>query len=99
VWDGLRYPTKFGRVVLPILGAALAVVGVLCALGGVSEIVLGPFWFVSKVFVFLFLYVWVRGTLPRFRYDQLMGFGWKILLPVALANVLLTALAALVLKR
>ena len=99
VWDGLRYPTKFGRVLLPILGAVLAVVGVLCALGGVNEIVQGPFWFVSKVFVFLFIYVWVRGTLPRFRYDQLMGFGWKILLPVALANVLLTALAALVLKR
>jgi len=47
---------------------------------------------VSKVFCFLCLYVWVRGTLPRFRYDQLMSFGWKLLLPVSLANLVGTAL-------
>ena len=51
------------------------------------------FWFVAKVFAFLLLYIWVRGTLPRFRYDQLMGFGWKFLLPVAMVNILATALA------
>ncbi|MGA7709846.1 MAG: NADH-quinone oxidoreductase subunit H, partial [Acidobacteriaceae bacterium] len=50
------------------------------------------FWFVLKVFSFLFLYVWVRGTLPRFRYDQLMGFGWKYLLPIAVVNVMATSL-------
>ena len=49
------------------------------------------FWFVLKVFCFLFLYVWVRGTLPRFRYDQLMGFGWKFLLPLAMANIIVTS--------
>ncbi|HEY0263870.1 MAG TPA: NADH-quinone oxidoreductase subunit NuoH [Granulicella sp.] len=51
------------------------------------------FWFVAKVFGFLFLYIWVRSTLPRFRYDQLMAFGWKFLLPVAMANILVTSLA------
>jgi NADH-quinone oxidoreductase subunit H len=50
------------------------------------------FWFVAKVFVFLFLYIWVRGTLPRFRYDQLMAFGWKFLLPLSLANLIGTAI-------
>jgi NADH-quinone oxidoreductase subunit H len=50
-------------------------------------------WFVAKVFSFLLLYIWVRGTLPRFRYDQLMAFGWKFLLPVAMVNILATALA------
>ena len=49
-------------------------------------------YFLAKVCCFLFLYIWVRGTLPRFRYDQLMGFGWKVMVPLALANVLLTSL-------
>ena len=52
---------------------------------------LSLFWFVAKVFCFLFLYIWVRGTLPRFRYDQLMGFGWKFLIPVAVANIVVTS--------
>ncbi len=49
-------------------------------------------WFCAKVFCFLFVYIWIRGTLPRFRYDQLMSFGWRVLLPVALVNVLGTSL-------
>jgi NADH-quinone oxidoreductase subunit H len=49
-------------------------------------------WFVLKVFSFLFLYVWVRGTLPRFRYDQLMNFGWRYLMPLAMLNIVATSL-------
>ncbi|WP_263385309.1 NADH-quinone oxidoreductase subunit NuoH [Granulicella arctica] len=49
-------------------------------------------WFVAKIFSFLLLYIWVRATLPRFRYDQLMAFGWKFLLPLAMANIVLTSL-------
>ncbi|MGA2249738.1 NADH-quinone oxidoreductase subunit NuoH [Terracidiphilus sp.] len=54
--------------------------------------VLPLFWFVIKVFFFLFLYIWVRGTLPRFRYDQLMNFGWRYLLPLAILNIVGTSL-------
>jgi NADH-quinone oxidoreductase subunit H len=50
------------------------------------------FWFVIKVFSFLCLYVWVRGTLPRFRYDQLMNFGWRWLMPLAILNIVVTSL-------
>jgi len=60
---------------------------------GLIHAVLPILWFISKVFAFLLLYIWVRGTLPRFRYDQLMGFGWKFLLPIAMVNILATALA------
>ncbi len=63
------------------------------AFGGmVVQALLPVFWFVAKVFCFLFLYIWVRGTLPRFRYDQLMGFGWKVLMPLAIANIVVTSL-------
>jgi NADH-quinone oxidoreductase subunit H len=54
--------------------------------------VLPIFWFVVKVLAFIMLYIWVRATLPRFRYDQLMAFGWKFLLPVAILNIIATSL-------
>jgi len=81
----------------------VACLATLLFLGGWHGPIFGPwllravlpvFWFVAKVFVFLFIYIWVRGTLPRFRYDQLMAFGWKFLLPVALANLIGTAIVA-----
>jgi NADH-quinone oxidoreductase subunit H len=56
------------------------------------QAILPLFWFVLKVFSFLFLYVWVRGTLPRFRYDQLMNYGWRFLLPLAILNIVGTSL-------
>jgi NADH-quinone oxidoreductase subunit H len=59
----------------------------------ILQVLLPVFWFVAKIFCFLFLYIWVRGTLPRFRYDQLMDFGWKFLLPLAIANLVATAIA------
>ncbi len=60
--------------------------------GPVIHAILPIFWFVVKIFSFLFLFIWVRSTLPRFRYDQLMAFGWKFLLPVAMANIIVTSL-------
>ncbi len=60
--------------------------------GPVLAAIFPVLWFVAKVLGFLLLYIWVRGTVPRFRYDQLMSFGWKFLLPVAMANILITSL-------
>ncbi len=52
---------------------------------------LGPIYLLLKIIILLFVIIWIRGTLPRFRYDRLMAFGWKIMLPAALINVFLTA--------
>jgi NADH-quinone oxidoreductase subunit H len=56
-------------------------------------------WFAAKALFMLFFFVWLRGTLPRFRYDQLMRFGWKILIPIATLNILLTAAAVTLFHR
>ena len=56
-----------------------------------AQMVLPTVWFILKIFVFIFVYVLLRSTVPRFRYDQLMRFGWKVLLPLALANILVTS--------
>jgi NADH-quinone oxidoreductase subunit H len=58
--------------------------------GTVLYALVSHFAFIGKICAFLFFYIWVRGTLPRFRFDQLMNFGWKFLLPLALANVIFT---------
>jgi len=55
------------------------------------QMVLPTVWFLAKIFAFIFLYMLIRATFPRVRYDQLMSFGWKVLLPLALANVLVTS--------
>ena len=52
---------------------------------------IGPLWFLAKLFLLLFVFIWMRTTLPRLRYDQLMRFGWKVLLPVATVNAVVTA--------
>jgi NADH-quinone oxidoreductase subunit H len=86
---GMRGIARIQLAVVTLLALGL---GALCLLPGVMPIVQGPFWFLAKVLTFLFFYVWTRGTLPRFRYDQLMSFGWKLLLPVSLLNLVVTAL-------
>lgn len=60
------------------------------AYGSIPYVLISVGAFFGKIFALLFLYIWIRGTLPRFRFDQLMNFGWKFLLPVGIANVILT---------
>jgi NADH-quinone oxidoreductase subunit H len=81
----------FARVQLAVVAMLAAGVGLLCMLPGVMPVIQGPFWFTLKMGLLLFFYVWTRSTLPRLRYDQLMSFGWKLLLPVSLLNLVATA--------
>jgi NADH-quinone oxidoreductase subunit H len=68
-------------------------------LGFTEGVIPGVFWFALKVSFFLFLYIWVRATLPRLRYDRLMQIGWKALLPLSLLNVLVTATVVVLTQR
>lgn len=101
LYGGLKYETLFGKLVLPALGAAIAGLGAVLLLPihvapdrTLNDFIQAPFWLLAKIFFFLFFYVWARGTLPRFRYDQLMNIGWKLLLPASIANVIVTAAVA-----
>jgi NADH-quinone oxidoreductase subunit H len=68
-------------------------------LGGWQGPVLPPVvWFMGKTFALVFFFIWVRGTFPRFRFDQLMALGWKVLLPLSLVNILVTGAVILLIK-
>jgi len=68
-------------------------------IGSIPYALVSHIGFIGKICAFLFFYIWVRGSLPRFRFDQLMNFGWKFLLPLALANVILTIIIVYFLNR
>ena len=80
---------------LGVFGALLALVGLVLLAPGVRERVEDIFWFVAKVACFMYLYIWYRGTFPRYRFDQLMKVGWKVLLPIGLGVLILTALVGM----
>jgi NADH-quinone oxidoreductase subunit H len=93
---------KFGMYYLAEYAHILVVssLAVTLFLGGWQGPFLPPvIWFLIKVFIFIFFFIWIRATFPRFRYDQLMKFGWKVLFPLSLANILITAVGLVLLSR
>lgn len=106
-YSGFRFALFFlGEYIGMIIMASLVTV---CYLGGWTlpwyvfkvmpflKYVPGIVWFLAKVYAFIFFYYWIRATVPRYRYDQLMSIGWKILIPIALANILVTGLVKILL--
>jgi NADH-quinone oxidoreductase subunit H len=88
---------RFGSFLLVEYMEILVVSGIAAAmfLGGwmgPGPSFLDPIWMLAKMFVLVFLFIWIRATLPRLRYDQLMTLGWKVLLPLATLNILVTAM-------
>ncbi len=80
---------------LAVFGVILALIGLFLFIPGVSTRIQDIFWFSAKVAGFMYLYIWYRGTFPRYRFDQLMKMGWKVLLPLGLGVLILTATVAL----
>ena len=93
-YSSMRYATFFVGEYAHMI--AVGAVGSTLFFGGWQGPWLPPIvWMSLKVFAFIFLYIWLRATLPRFRYDQLMNFGWKVLFPLAVLNTMLTGLIVL----
>jgi len=93
IWRGLNPRRKRDRFTFPPFGAVFLIVAAIFLVPLLQSALLPLFWFCAKTGAILFLFIWIRGTLPRFRYDQLMGFAWKVLFPVAMLNLLATGLA------
>lgn len=96
-YTGFRFALFFLAEYMGML--IMAALGTVCFLGGwnpipgMEKIIPGGvWWFLAKVYALFFMYYWVRTTLPRYRYDQLMSLGWKVMIPIALANIFLTGL-------
>jgi NADH-quinone oxidoreductase subunit H len=92
LYHGINPARPFDRITLPITGIVFLGIAAVFLVPIVSTILLPLFWFAAKVGVILFLYIWVRGTLPRFRYDQLMSFAWTFMFPLAIVNLFVTGL-------
>ncbi len=92
LYHGLNPRRPLDRITLPIFALIFFALGVLFGIPAVQPYLTPLFWFAAKTGFLLFVFIWVRATLPRFRYDQLMGFAWKFLFPVALINLLVTGL-------
>lgn len=90
-FHALQPARKIDRYSFPLFGLVFLALAVLFLIPFLQPVLVPLFWFVSKVGALLFVYIWIRGTLPRFRYDQLMHFAWTFLFPCALINLLLTA--------
>jgi NADH-quinone oxidoreductase subunit H len=84
-------PRPKDRRTFPWVGVALLAIAAIFLIPAVQTFFLPLFWFLTKAGLLMFLFIWVRGTLPRLRYDQLMRFAWKFMFPVALANLFATA--------
>jgi NADH-quinone oxidoreductase subunit H len=96
-FGGMRFGSFFMAEYIEVV--IISGIAAACFLGGwhgPGPEALDPLWMLLKLLFFVFLFIWIRATLPRLRYDQLMSFGWKVLLPLATLNVLVTAIVLVV---
>ncbi|MBK9170952.1 MAG: NADH-quinone oxidoreductase subunit H [Bryobacterales bacterium] len=91
-----RVPSAAQRRGLLVVCALLVLMGIPFLAPGIAVHLSGLFWFLFKVALFLYLLIWLRGTFPRFRYDQLMNIGWKWLIPIGMASLLVNALLGMI---
>ncbi|MEI6045316.1 MAG: NADH-quinone oxidoreductase subunit NuoH [Chloroflexota bacterium] len=95
-YSGLRFAMFFASEYINMI--TVSSIATTFFLGGwrppfdLGPLELGPLWFILKIVVFMFLFIWIRATLPRFKYDRLMKFGWQVLLPLAVLNLVLTSI-------
>ena len=96
LWLYKRY-FRVQTIGLAGFGALLGLIGLILFISPVRAWVQDIYWFVAKVAVFMYLYIWYRATWPRYRFDQLMRVGWKVMLPISLGVLIVTAIIGVLL--
>src|ERR1039457_5422649 len=92
LYHGLNPVRRRDGFTLPVVAVVFFLLAAVFLIPALQGALLPLFWFAAKTGALLFLFIWIRGTLPRFRYDQLMAFAWKFMFPVAVLNLLVTGL-------
>jgi NADH-quinone oxidoreductase subunit H len=92
LYHGLNPVRRRDAFTLPVVAVVFFLLAAVFLIPALQGALLPLFWFAAKTGALLFLFIWIRGTLPRFRYDQLMAFAWKFMFPVAVLNLLVTGL-------
>jgi NADH-quinone oxidoreductase subunit H len=91
VLGSFKNPVPGEKMFLMAVAGLCFLLAVVVAIPPVNTWIQGVFWFLAKVMVFLYAFIWYRGTFPRYRYDQLMNVGWRVMIPLGLANIIVTA--------
>jgi NADH-quinone oxidoreductase subunit H len=91
-WHSMQPARWYDKYTMPVVGVILFLLGCVFLVPVLQPILVPLFWLLFKVGFLIFVFIWIRGTLPRFRYDQLMRFAWTFMFPVAVANLLITGL-------
>jgi NADH-quinone oxidoreductase subunit H len=86
---------RMQKLVLAAVAAGLLLLGLVFLVPTVNAAVIGLFWFLLKLSIFIYMLIWFRGTFPRYRYDQLMDIGWKVLIPLAMVAILVNAVVGM----
>jgi len=86
-----RETVRWRRIFMAVVALGVVACAVPFALPPVNQLIIGVFWFLFKVSVIIYVFIWMRGTFPRFRYDQLMNIGWKYMIPIGMGAILVNA--------
>ncbi len=90
-----RVPSKPQQYFLAVIALCMIFAGLLFLVPAINQAAIGVFWFLGKVSVMIYLMIWIRATFPRFRYDQLMNIGWKIMIPIGLGAIMVNAVVGM----
>jgi NADH-quinone oxidoreductase subunit H len=85
----------YEKAIMAALGGAMILTALLFVVPLTNPLVIGLFWFILKVSAIVYVFIWFRGTFPRFRYDQLMRFGWTYLIPISIGALIVNGAVAL----